>query len=85
MPIENIMLRERSYEPRGEEKCFDCAVYKNIQTGTIVCGEYAFDYAIEQCAEVVPIGFHKIEWTQEFRDMLVEWFYSGGEWKKEGE
>ncbi len=83
--IENNMLRERSYESRGEEKRFDVAGWKNVRTGTFVRDEDAFDYAIEQCAEVVPTGFHNVQWTQEFRKMLVDWFYSGGEWKKEGE
>lgn len=56
--------------------------YKEMGTGNFVPEESAFDYAIEQCAETVPQEFHKIRWTQEFKEMLVEWFYSGN-WIKE--
>lgn len=56
--------------------------YKNITDGTFVPEESAFDYAIDQCTNFVPPGFRKIEWTQEFREMVVEWFYSG-DWVKE--
>lgn len=45
--------------------------------------EDAFDYALENCFKAVPEGIHKIEWKEEFKKMLVEWFYSGGEWIRE--
>lgn len=51
--------------------------------GTFVPDKSAFDYAIDHCTNFVPAGFHKIKWTEEFREMVVEWFYSGGEWKRE--
>lgn len=56
--------------------------WTNITDGTFVPDESAFDYAIDHCTNFVPAGFRKIEWTDEFREMLVEWFYSGGEWRK---
>lgn len=56
--------------------------YKNITNGTFVPEKSAFDYAIDHCTNFVPSEFHKIEWTQEFKEMLVEWFYSG-DWVKE--
>ena len=39
--------------------------------------EDAFEYALEQCVETVPDSFFGIRWTEEFKEMLVEWFYSG--------
>lgn len=51
--------------------------YKEMGTGVFVPKEDAFDYAIEQCVKIIPDGFRGIEWTQEFKEMLVEWFYSG--------
>lgn len=81
--IENGMLRERSFEQKVEElKHFFSAGWTNTADGTFVLEEDAFDYAIDHCTNFVPAGFHKIEWTDEFREMVVEWFYSGGEWRK---
>lgn len=57
------------------------AGYKEMGTGVFVPEEDAFDYAIEHCA-IVPFMVQGIEWTQEFMEMLVEWFYSGN-WIKE--
>lgn len=56
--------------------------WKSTNSDGFIPEEDAFDYAIENCADFVPEGFHKIQWTQEFREMLVEWFYSG-DWVKE--
>lgn len=81
--IENGMLRERSFEQVvGELKSFGTPGWTNTD-GTFVLEEDAFDYAIDHCTNFAPAGFHKIEWTDEFREMVVEWFYSSGEWKKE--
>ena len=47
------------------------AGYKEIGTGNFVPEEDAFDYALERC-------LHGTEEDQrEFKEMLVEWFYSG--------
>lgn len=54
--------------------------YEELFTGTFVAEEDAFDYALENCVEIVPERFYKIKWKEEFKKMLVEWFYSGGEW-----
>lgn len=56
--------------------------YTQMGTGVFVHEEDAFDYALEQCFEVVPNFVHRLEWTEEFKEMLVEWFYSGN-WIKE--
>ncbi len=57
--------------------------YTEIGTLKFIPEEDAFDYALEQCVESVPQGFHQIEWTEEFKEMLVEWFYSN--WIREVE
>lgn len=56
--------------------------YREIGTGVCIDEEDAFDYAIEQCFEVVPEFVRRLKWTKDFKDMLVEWFYSG-DWIKE--
>lgn len=56
--------------------------YEELFTGTFVAEEDAFDYALENCVEIVPERFYEIEWKEEFKKMLVEWFYSGGEWTR---
>lgn len=81
--IENSLLRERSFERTVEDvKRFETPGWTNAE-GTFVPDESAFDFAIEQCVYAIPAGFQKIKWTEEFREMAVEWFYSGGEWKRE--
>lgn len=50
--------------------------FRRFGDGAFVPKEDAFSYAIEQCVNIIPAGFHNIEWTKEFKDMLVEWFYS---------
>ncbi|EOT29439.1 hypothetical protein C805_00022 [Eubacterium sp. 14-2] len=56
--------------------------WEEIGTGVFVPEDNAFDYALERCFEVVPNFVHRLKWTKEFKDMLVEWFYSGN-WIKE--
>lgn len=64
------------------EKRLSGSGYVEIGTLNFVPEEDAFGYALEQCVKVVPNGIHGIPWTQEFREMLVEWFFSGS-WVKE--
>ena len=50
--------------------------YQEIGTSTFIDEEDAFDYALEQC-------LHGEKETQaEFREMLVDWFYGNGDWRK---
>ena len=46
------------------------------EEGTFVSEDKAFDYALERCLRGSEGD------REEFRDMLVEWFYSGN-WVKE--
>lgn len=56
--------------------------FREMGTGNFVPEESAFDYALENCLEIIPVGVRGLKWTQEFKGMLVEWFYSGN-WIKE--
>lgn len=56
--------------------------FREMGTGNFVPEESAFDYALENCLEIIPVGVRGLKWTQEFKEMLVEWFYSGN-WIKE--
>lgn len=46
------------------------------EEGTVVSEDQAFDYALERSLRGTP------EDQREFREMLVDWFYSGN-WIKE--
>ena len=46
------------------------------EDGTVVEDNQEFDYALERCLNGAP------DEQKEFREMLVEWFYSGN-WVKE--
>lgn len=52
--------------------------YRGIgpEEGHIVEGNQAYDYALERCLKGT------LDEQQEFRDMLVDWYYSGN-WVKE--
>lgn len=85
--IENRMVLDHEWplppEAPGEgKKVLDGPGWVNVEGGVFVPKEDAFDYALEQCVESVPEGLHEIEWKDDFKDMLVEWFYSGN-WIKE--
>ena len=47
-----------------------------IGTGNFVPEDDAFDYALERCLHGTEEG------KREFKEMLIEWFYSGN-WVKE--
>ena len=46
---------------------------------TVVTDDQAFDYALERCLHGTPDD------QKEFKEMLVEWFYSGSWVKEESE
>lgn len=59
--------------------------YREMGTDIFVPNEDAFDYALEHCVcwtHCPPQMLHGIDWVQEFKEMLVEWFYSGN-WVRE--
>ncbi len=65
-----------------KERKLDGSGWSEISTGTFVADEDAFNYALENCFEVIPEGLKNFKWTQEFKDMLTEWFFSRN-WVKE--
>ena len=78
--IENRMVVDSEWRrigPAEEDEKLNGPGYEEIGTGIFVPEEDAFNYALERCFEVVPEGVHSFSWTQEFKEMLVEWFYSG--------
>lgn len=83
--IENRMLRESMMECRKDDDMvkLNGPGWRSFVDDTFVPEEDAFDYAIDHCTNFVPPLFHKIDWKEEFKEMLVEWFYSSGEWAKE--
>lgn len=52
--------------------------YKHIHTNEIVYEDEAFEYAIDRCLNGTEAE------KKEFKEMLVEWFYSGN-WIQEWE
>lgn len=83
--IENKMVVDSLWNdtPKEVREKLNGAGWRQMGTDIFVPAEDAFDYAICQCVELPPEGFLKIKWTEEFKEMLVEWFYSGN-WVKEG-
>lgn len=83
--IENRMVVDSEWENHYSENVkekLDGSGYTEIGTGIFIAEEDAFNYAIEQCVKCVSRGFRDIDWTDEFKEMIVEWFYSGN-WVKE--
>lgn len=76
--IENRMVVDSEWPTYPEEVPgkLNGPGYREMFTGVFVAEEDAFDYALERCVLFVPEGFRKISWTQEFKKMLVEWFFS---------
>ena len=83
--LENSMVLDSYWPkiPEAAEEKLNSPGYREVGAGIFVPDEEAFNYALEHCFEVVPKFVHRIKWTQEFKEMLVEWFYSGGEWIRE--
>lgn len=75
------LIREQVNKDALEE--LNVGGYLNVDHGVFVSKAHAFDYAIEQCVEYGIEHVRKVEFTQEFRDMLIEWFYSSSEWMEE--
>lgn len=77
--LENRMVVDAEWRPVGisgeEQEETSNPGYTDFLTGTFVSEEAAFDYALEKCLRGTEDD------RREFREMLVEWFYSN--WKKE--
>lgn len=81
-PVENRMVIDSQWSflelPEAKE-ALSKEGYTEIETGTFVQKIKAYEYALERCLK----GPEKDQ--REFQKMLVEWFYSGGEWRVENE
>lgn len=81
--IENRMLIDSEWEnlekdiPQEVREKLNRNGYHEIGTGNFVPEEEAYEYALERCLHGTERD------TKEFKEMLVEWFYSGGDWRKE--
>ena len=53
--------------------------YRNFKTNEFVSDEYAYEYALDQSL------YGSESDKKDFRQMLVEWYFSGGCWVKERE
>lgn len=85
MGADNIMLhdliRDQLNNDASEE--LNGGGYLNVNRGMFVSKASAFDYAMEQCVERGIECVRKAEFAKEFKDMLIEWFYSSSEWMEE--
>lgn len=61
----------------------DCEGYEGMgpENGIFIPMEDAFEYAIDRCIN----GPDREEFEKEFKETLVEWFYSGNWIKRKGE
>ena len=78
--IENRMVRDSAWnmleKQEKDEAKLNGPGYLEVGTNNFVPEEDAFEYALERCLNGTE------EDQREFREMLVEWFYSGN-WIKE--
>ena len=79
--IENRMVVDSLWEELEKasevEEVLKQKGYREMGTNAFVPEDEAFDYALDRC-------MHGSELDQiEFRQMLVEWFYSDDNWIKE--
>mgnify|MGYP007113732641 FL=1 len=77
--IENHMVMDslwESYYPEQAEKLRESGYHK-CGTEEFVPENEAYEYALDQCLNGSE------EDQKEFKAMLVEWYFSGGAWRKE--
>ena len=69
-------------EPEEVKEKWNDSGWRHIVTGVFVPDEDAFDYAMEHCIKGDVPEIRCFTWEPEFKEMVVEWFYSGN-WIKE--
>jgi phenylalanyl-tRNA synthetase beta subunit len=81
MIVENLMVDDNHWRWQEKENAPEKVVkekgYHELGTNEFVPEDEAYEYAIEACLN----GSEDMQ--KEFKKMLVEWFYSGGDWVKE--
>lgn len=79
-PCENHMVVDSYWEPLEKKQVEEVLVssgYHKVGTDIFVPEDEAYDYALEQSLNGSE------EDIKEFKAMLVEWYYSGGAWRRE--
>lgn len=77
--IENRMVVDSQWETleKSEPMVETQEGYHNDRESVFVPDKEAYEYALDQC-------LHGSEEDQkQFKKMLVDWYYSGGDWRRE--
>lgn len=81
MYVENLMVNDDHWAWQEKEMAVEKVVsrkgYHEVGTNMFVPEDEAYAYALAICMH----GTEKER--KEFSEMLVEWFYSGGNWRRE--
>ena len=78
--IENRMVVDSEWESNAPQEIREklrSKGFHEVGTGVFVPEAEAYEYALDRCLNGTE------EEIKEFKEMLVEWFYSGGDWRKE--
>lgn len=78
--IENRMVVDSEWPepiPDDVKEVLSESGYHEYRTNTFVPDSQAYEYALERCLHGSEDDI------KEFKEMLVEWFYSGGDWRRE--
>ena len=81
MLVENLMVNDDHWAWQEREMAVEKIVgrkgYREAETNMFVPEDEAYVYALAICLDGTE------EDRKEFKKMLVEWFYSGGNWRRE--
>ena len=69
---------EHYVEEQEEEEDFPCEGFYNKSKDEFIEMDDAYEYALEKCL------FGKQKLRDEFKEMLVEWYFQDIEWRKVG-
>ena len=78
--IENRMVVDSEWEFNALQEIREklrSKGFHEVGTGNFVPESEAYEYALERCLNGTE------EDIKEFKEMLVDWFYSDGKWRKE--
>lgn len=76
--IENRMVMDSQWEdPEDVTTVLNEPGFHETRTGEFIPKKYAYEHALDCCLNGTE------EQQKDFREMLVEWFYSGGNWRTE--
>ncbi len=76
--IENRMVVDSQWDyPEEVKTVLSEHGFHETRTGEFVSQKHAYEYALDCCLNGSE------EQQKEFKEMLVEWFYSGGNWREE--